>query len=130
MIVADSSIWIDYLKGGKNKKMNTFHFHLHNNDIALIPTIMQEVLQGFRYEKEAEKLKKEMLQLFILPLDPVTAAIQAAGLNRSLRAKGITIRKSQDCLIAYYCLHFDLPILYLDKDFDFISKEFPLRTIE
>lgn len=40
----------------------------------------------------------------MLELDTVEAAIGAADLYRALRKKGITIRKSNDCLIAYYAI--------------------------
>jgi len=37
---------------------------------------------------------------------------------RTLRAKGITVRKTIDCLIATRCIADGLPLLYSDRDFD------------
>ena len=65
----------------------------------------------------------------MLEIDPVEAAIGAANLYRSLKTKGITIRKSNDCLIAYFAITHDVPLLHNDMDFDFVSKGADLKTI-
>ena len=38
----------------------------------------------------------------MLPM-PETVFVRAADIYRKLRKKGITIRKSNDCIIAVYC---------------------------
>jgi predicted nucleic acid-binding protein len=47
---------------------------------------------------------------------------------RSLRKKGLTIRKSNDCLIAFYAIEFSIPLVHLDNDFDLISSHSKLKT--
>lgn len=63
----------------------------------------------------------------MLLIDPVEAAIGAAQLYRSLRKKGVTIRKSNDCLIAHFAIFYDTPILHSDADFDQIARFTALR---
>ena len=46
------------------------------------------------------------------------AAIEAARNFRRLRARGITIRKTIDTLIATRCIMDGRPLLYSDRDFD------------
>ncbi|MCW2370423.1 hypothetical protein [Sphingobium sp. B11D3D] len=45
-------------------------------------------------------------------------AIQAARDYRALRARGITVRKTIDTLIATRCIMEGVPLLYSDRDFD------------
>ena len=54
-------------------------------------------------------------------------SIKAARLYRTLRRKGITIRKANDCLIAALSIEFDIPIFHNDKDFDNIAKHTSLK---
>ena len=42
-------------------------------------------------------------------------------LYRTARKHGITVRKSNDCLIAWYAIQAGLPILHKDRDFDALS---------
>jgi len=47
----------------------------------------------------------------------MTVADHAIDLYRSLRKKGITIRKPYDCLIASYAILEDIYLLHNDSDF-------------
>jgi predicted nucleic acid-binding protein len=49
--------------------------------------------------------------------------IKAANIYRYLRKKGITIRKSNDCIIAAVAIQADIPLLHSDRDF------FPFNNI-
>jgi predicted nucleic acid-binding protein len=51
----------------------------------------------------------------------------ATDLYRHLRKKGITIRKSVDCLIASYAILEDMYILHNDSDFMQIARESKLK---
>ena len=55
---------------------------------------------------------------------------EAATLYRTCRQQGLTIRKPNDCLIAHYCLSYDLSLLTVDTDFDYIARVFPLQIVE
>lgn len=45
------------------------------------------------------------------------AAVHSADTYRSLRRRGVTVRKTIDVIIASYCLHVQLPLLFSDRDF-------------
>ncbi|TAG59706.1 MAG: hypothetical protein EAZ26_14390 [Runella slithyformis] len=60
-------------------------------------------------------------------MDLRAAAINAAQLYRGLRKKGVTIRKPNDCLIAYYALHFNIELCHNDVDFDLIAAHNNLK---
>jgi len=127
MVIADTSTWINHLRGKKDEKTEAFKHLLNNSDIVLIPVIIQEVLQGFRYIEQAKEMEKEMLKMLILQLEQILTAIGCAKLYMSLRNKGITIRKSQDVIIGYYAIHFNIPLLHSDKDFGFMAQETDLK---
>lgn len=54
---------------------------------------------------------------------------EAIDLYRNLRKKGITIRKSVDCLIVSYALVNDLHLFFIDKDFENICKNLEMKII-
>lgn len=70
-----------------------------------------------------------MLAHNMLLLDPVEAAIGGAELYRFLRKKGVTIRKPNDCLIAYHAISYKIPILHNDADLGQIAQHTPLRFV-
>jgi len=52
----------------------------------------------------------------------------AGQIYREARARAITIRSSNDCLIAAIAMHHDVLLLHGDRDFDRIAELFPLRA--
>jgi predicted nucleic acid-binding protein len=73
-------------------------------------------------------IKDILSYLTVLQLPPVEAAIGAAELYRSLRKKGLTIRKSNGWMIAYYAIEFSIKLVHSDSDFDLIGKHSRLKT--
>ena len=56
-------------------------------------------------------------------------AIKAAENYRSLRQRGITVRKTVDTIIATFCIEHDLPLLFSDRDFLPFCQHLGLRGI-
>ena len=88
---------------------------------------MQEVLQGTKNAQQFTKFKNLLSGFNCVLMNPIDAAIKAAQLYSSLRQKGVTIRKPNDCLIASYALHFDIEICHNDSDFDLIAQNSSLK---
>lgn len=131
-ILVDTSVWIDWFSTKNNDTDQTTILEAYFN--ARVPVystavILQEVLQGVRQEHMYLTIKETLLGIPILRLDPIDAAIGAADLYRSLRKKGVTIRKPNDCLIAHYAIFYDMPILHNDVDFDQIARHTALRLV-
>ena len=57
-----------------------------------------------------------------VPINPIKAAIAAAGIYFDCRRRGITVRSSNDCLIAQTAVEYDLILLHNDEDFRRIRK--------
>ena len=124
-ILADTSVWINFFKGIESKEVRILTTYIENDDpIFLCPTIVQEVLQGIPNDRQFKEIKEYLLAFPLLDDDGLEMAISSANLYRSLRKKGITIRKSNDCLIAQYAINHSLHVLHQDRDFDLIIENY------
>ena len=128
-LIFDTSVWIDLLRYKSNPASDLLADYIEHNEQALLtPSILQEILQGIRKDKQYKHLKEMLSYFTLLQLPPSFAAVGAAELYRSLRKKGLTIRKGNDCLIAFFAIEFSTPLVHLDNDFDLISKHSKLKT--
>ena len=128
MLLFDTSIWVDYIRGISNPKSELLRSYLEEDkDVFINPTVYQEVLQGCKQKSQFDRVSELLNALNLLEINGYEAAYGAAKIFQSLRSKGITIRKPNDCLIAYYAIHFNCELVQNDFDFDLIAKEFPLK---
>ncbi|NID11818.1 PIN domain nuclease [Fibrella aestuarina] len=128
-MLVDTTVWIDWFKGIDCPQTNRVAVYLRaNHPIWVAPVIVQETLQGIRDEKEYELIKTSLLALNRFQADAFLNAIGAADLYRALRKKGVTIRKANDCLIAYYAIQADITLLHNDSDFDLIASQSSLKA--
>ena len=118
MIVADTSVWIDYLQGIDAPHTNALDYELQNNRIITGDLIITEFLQGFRNEKDYAQAKSIMDALEYRDFVGRNIALKAAQNFRSLRKRGITVRKTIDVIIATFCIENDFPLIHNDRDFD------------
>jgi hypothetical protein len=65
----------------------------------------------------------------MLPISE-TVFVRAADIYRKLRKQGITIRKSNDCIIAATALEHHCLLLHNDKDFAPIAKHYSLKIVK
>ena len=129
MILVDSSVWIDYFRGASTPQADKLDAILGMDLVATGDIILAEVLQGFRDEQEFGQAKRLMTaSLAVVDLVGVAMAIQAAQNYRVLRARGITVRKTIDTLIATYCIEHGISLLYSDRDFDPFVEHLGLRS--
>jgi hypothetical protein len=77
-------------------------------DLCLCGLILAEVLQGIRSDEEYIKTKEYLDDLVFLPMQQATF-MRAADVYRSLRKRGVTIRKPVDCVIASVAIEQDIP---------------------
>jgi len=127
MVIVDTSVWIDFFAGKHTK--NTDHLRKiieDSEDICICGLIMTEILQGFRSEKEFEKVKIILSGLLYLPITK-DLFISAASVFRKIRKNGETIRSPIDCIIAAICIEHEVNILHNDKDYDVIAKYTSLK---
>jgi len=126
--LVDSSVWIDYFNGRTTTETEHLDKLLGTEPIALGDLILTEVLQGFRHNKDYQTAKELLTSLPIFDLLGVDKAIKCAENFRTIRKKGITVRKTADVIIATFCIENDLPLLHCDKDFHPFHKHLRLRN--
>lgn len=132
MVLVDTSILIDYLRGTDNDAVGRFQQILDNNiPFGISPLTYLEVLQGTRTEKDFTTVKSYLeTHRFFGLLDEKESYAAAARIYFDCRKKGITINSSVDCLIAQTAIENDLALLHNDVDFDRMRKVAPLRIYE
>jgi len=130
MTVVDTSVWID-LFGGRDSSHVTVLESLieQREDICLCGIILTEVLQGIRDDKEYSETESMLGNLILLPMTR-EIFLMAANIYRSLRARGITIRNSVDCMIAAVCIENNARLLHNDRDFDLLAAHSELQVID
>jgi hypothetical protein len=116
-ILADSSIWIDYLRSGK-APLADFESELVRGEIAICGMILAEVLSGVKNEQEAQVLKSRLLALPYLSEHRDTF-VEAASLYSTLRKSGTSIPLS-DCIISAIAMENECKLLTSDKHFEAI----------
>jgi predicted nucleic acid-binding protein len=133
VIVVDSSVWIDFLNGRKAAHVERLRAILGNEEIIVGDLMLGEVLQGLDGEREARQVESLLRRFEIVPMAGEAIAVLAARHFRSLRRRGITVRKTIDLLIGTWCIENRRPLLHNDGDFRPMSRylgliEAPLTT--
>lgn len=118
MILVDSSVWIDYVRGVATPQSDRLDALLGSEPVAIGDLMLAEVLQGFASDRDFEQARAMLTALDVIEIGGQEIAVQAARNFRALRALGVTVRKTIDTLIATRCIHDGLPLLYSDRDFD------------
>ena len=129
MILVDSSVWIDYFRGTITLQTEKLDSLLGTEPVATGDLILAEVLQGFSSERDFNKARELMTSLIVIDLAGQEIVIQAARNFRSLRALGVTVRKTIDTVIATRCIESRLALLYSDRDFEPFVKHLGLRSV-
>lgn len=119
MIVVDTSVWVDVLRGAESPSASRCVELIEDGaPVALTDVILTEILQGIDSEREAALVERHMRAFPILRLESLDDFSLAAELYRSARRAGITIGKTIDCLIAAPCVRTGASLLHADADFD------------
>jgi len=117
VIFVDSSVWIDYFNGSQTPEAEKLDLTLGSSPICIGDIVLTEVLQGFRNDKDFNTVKDILISLNIVNVLDTSIALKSANNFRTLRKKGLTVRKTIDVIIATYCIENSIPLLYSDKDF-------------
>ena len=129
MVIIDTTVWVDYLRGADNPETNWLDKHLSLQRLGLTDLILCEVLQGIQDEVEFARARGNFLKLKIFQTGGTELAVIAAQNYRQLRLRGYTVRKTIDCLIATFCLQSKHELLHRDRDFDCFERVLGLRVL-
>ena len=127
MVLVDTSVWIDFFAARSSGHVVALeNLIINRKDICICGIVLTEVLQGIRKDSEFKKTRDLFNNLLFFPT-PYSVFLKAAEIYRDLRRKGITIRRSVDCMIASVAIENDIPLLHNDKDFEAIEEHCGLR---
>jgi len=130
MVLVDTTVWIDFFADRQTPQVAKLQELIENEeDLCVCGVILAETLQGIRSDADYRRTKSHLDSLLFFPMHRSTF-VQAATLYRSLRKKGVTIRKPVDCMIASVALQHNLTLLHNDRDFDQIAKHFKLKVLK
>jgi predicted nucleic acid-binding protein len=129
MVIIDTTVWIDYLRGIASKETSWFEDELNHQRFGLTDLILCEILQGTQNENVAAQVSRELSLFEIYSSGGEDLAIAAARNFRLLRQRGRTVRKTVDGLIATFCLRQGFSLLHCDRDYDHFEEFLGLSVI-
>lgn len=129
MVIVDTTVWIDYLRGTSNPEVLWLDRELQRRRLGLTDLILCEVLQGVRDEGAFDRVRRELLKFEVFETGGINLAVAAAENYRKLRGRRRTVRRTIDCLIATFCIEGGHALLHRDRDFDVFEKWVGLRVI-
>ena len=120
MIIVDTSVWIEYLKGNNPEITRSLKPRLQNRKVVAVSAVFGELLQGVKNKRE-----REIIQGFrkSLPhVDETDLFIEAGQIANEYKLynKGVGLI---DGYILSAALRHDLPIWTLDKKLDRVIDE-------
>lgn len=131
MILVDTSVWIDFLKGTNSRERQALHRLIEEEeDISITEIILTEILQGIKEDKDFKRVKDYLLEFPIHRPKGIETYLKAAGIYRDCRKKGKTVRKTVDCIIAAICIENSLTLLHKDSDFNLIGEYAGLKVLK
>jgi predicted nucleic acid-binding protein len=124
------SCWfIDFLNGRNTPHVHRLRAVLGIDEIIVGDLMLCEVLQGLESEQAAEEVETLLRRFEIVPMAGDAIAVGAARNFRSLRRRGITIRKTIDLLIGTWCIESRRPLLHTDSDFHPMARHLGLIEV-
>jgi len=129
MVIVDSSVWIDVFNGQLTPQTRWLQTGLAGGGVGLTSLILCEVLRGFRSDRQFRQTQRRLLTLPVFEEVPAELAAQAADNFRMLQRRGITVRKTIDCLIATFCIQEGHELLHRDSDFQGFEDFLGLQVI-
>ena len=129
MVLVDTTVWIDFFAAKSTPEVAELERMLNEEeDICTCGIILTEVLQGIREDEDYQRTLSRFDIFLLLPMTR-QAFLRASELYRSLRRRGVTIRKSVDCMIASVAIEHDIALLHNDRDFDPIETYCGLKVV-
>jgi predicted nucleic acid-binding protein len=129
LIVVDSSVWIDFLNGRSVPDVVALQVALGKEEIIVGDLMLCEVLQGLDSERAADRVETLLRCFEIVPMAGDAMAVAAARNFRSLRRRGVTVRKTIDLLIGTWCIENRRPLLHNDSDFRPMARHLGLVDV-
>lgn len=130
MLLVDTSVWIDFLKGIGSPHRKILHELIEDDeDIAITGIVLTEILQGIKSDFHYKQVKEYLLEFSMYEPSGVETFIMASNLYRNCRKRGKTVRTTVDCIISAICIENNLTLLHKDSNYDSISANSELKVL-
>jgi predicted nucleic acid-binding protein len=129
VILVDSSVWIDFFRGKATTQTEILEGLLDSHPLGIGDLILTEVLQGCKFDKEFNEVRRLLSRLDLVILGGEDVAIEAARNYRKLRTLGVTVRGTIDVVLATRCIVSGHQLLHSDRDFDTFEQHLGLRCV-
>lgn len=120
MILIDTSAWVEFLRDTGSPACREVEVLL-DSDIATCDPVVMEVLAGSRDEAHLRQLRALLGRATLVQAESADY-LAAAALHRDCRARGATVRRLIDALIAAIAIRAGFPVLHHDADFDVLAR--------
>lgn len=128
MVLVDTSVWVDFFNGVDTPEVDRLDRLLGTGRILIGDLILAEILQGFARNVDYRRARDLLAELQYADLVGRDVALAAAKNYRSLRDRGVTVRKTIDVIIGTFCIINDHELLHSDRDFDPMKDALGLRV--
>jgi predicted nucleic acid-binding protein len=131
MMVVDTTVWIDHLNESLTPQVALLRriISAHLALLAVGDLILCEILQGLRSDREAQLVARALRQFTVVPMVTEAIAVHAAANYRTLRSRGVTVRKTIDMLIGTFCIAHRHSLLHSDRDYDPMERHLGLKVV-
>ncbi|MFZ1430192.1 MAG: PIN domain nuclease [Geminicoccaceae bacterium] len=129
MIVAGSTVRIDFFRGRSTRETTMLRSLMGLGVILVGDLVLAEVLQGFPDERQAEAGRQTLERFAVEPMVSGDVAIAAARNYRRPRSQGIMIRRTIDLLIGTFCIERGHALLHHDRDVDPMAARLGLQAV-
>jgi predicted nucleic acid-binding protein len=131
LIIADSSIWIDFQRDPGSEAGRELDQLLDADEVVMVGPVLTEVLQGARSEDELEFFSSHLTALLFLETSQ-ESWVRAGELNYRLKQSGNMLSVG-DLMISTLALQHDMPVYSLNGDFDRVpglQRHMPEETLQ
>ena len=128
MILIDTSVWVDLLRGsGRGPELAA----MLRSKVRLASTepILMELLAGTRNDIEYTSVRRLGTSVTWIPLDPASDFDSSAQIYAHCRRNGITPRGLIDTLIVAIALRAGCAVMTSDRDFTAMETLLPLELV-
>jgi predicted nucleic acid-binding protein len=129
VVIVDTTVWVDYLRGTATPQTDWLDRELTRQRFGLTDLILCEVLQEIPSDQQAARVLRDLRQFEIFDTGGAELAVASARNYRHLRSRGLTVRKTIDCLIVTFCILDGHALLHNDRDFDPFEEALALRVV-
>jgi predicted nucleic acid-binding protein len=128
LILADSSAWIEYLRGtGSETHLQLRGLVTSGARVATTDLVLLEVLAGARTQEKHDRWQSLLYTCEYLRSQPPLDYEAGATIYRTCRRGGHTVRTPVDCVIAAIAMRCRAAVLTKDRDFEAIARHVELE---